>query len=150
MKMLPRAAFIRSLHFVSLPAFILPLYDVIIHFVVGVCQRENERYTYQPRDVKDFGDGTSSFSFFVIIARYSINPKNVGGASLSLPSPNIKTTKAGSIDAIDISVSGSTDSIKELVRNSGNYFVRMRITNLWFEGVIRAKADVQSIEVLKK
>jgi len=55
----------------------------------------------------------------------------------------------GSRSEFILFVSGSTDSIKELVRGSDNYRVKVWFTNLRSNGGDTVSADVQKIEIIK-
>ena len=105
-------------------------------------------YDANDRNVKVYGNTSS--------CKITIWPPfidRLGNAKPSFPIPNITVdaTEIGrSFGNIEISVTGSTDSIRELVRNKDNYLTRIYFANLRYRDHVKSGADILKIEIVKK
>ena len=105
-------------------------------------------YTYKTSNVKVYGNESSC-----TIEVYTVFNDRLVNARPSFPVSNVIVDSGRSAyGRIEISVSGSTASIEELVRNSDNYRVKVWFRNLQCNNRYSGdatKADVLKLDIVK-
>jgi len=109
-------------------------------------------YTYSTSNVKNFdSDNTSSFTMKISTGFTGINSSQTAIVKFPWQDTTSEKDPSGRFDssALLLFVEGSTNSIKELVRNSNNYRAKVVFRNLRYDNN-RVEADVLGINIVPK